>query len=928
MASIKEMTDVMLATQNNPFVKPPNGQFPDFAARSGFQPTMPWNTNILPPFASNSSNVGSNGFIPQFSNPFAENNKRAVSPTRRPVSPKDPSLLNVNGQYLTPEEILAKRDQLREGSNPIFTASANINLTLGKENTRKVTPPPIVPTSGITIHGKEEAIVRTPSQTLGGGPQTRSQPSEQKASSPPAKPSSPVKPISPQPTLPLQSPPAHARQASVSFRTTSPSQGASTPSVRSSANSPSAFGSSLRAVSPSYSSQPPSPYVEREQRTASPLQSIMVKTGVVSSRAVSPVQPSQSSASPVRSTVVPNQKISTPMLIRRTPPKTGTPPKMSTPSVVLSTNAPIQKPLLPPTPARAALVDGSVYRAGARLDGDPTPRSRDPTQGSHSGGTQYAVQMPGSTLPAGSAGGTSYRPDLTGSQPQSNHSVLTGYAPRIGSMPTSPIQTIDSESMVLSPQRYVENSFQQSHQQNIYQSSNMGMQYPQHYIMNPQGQYVSPSHFQGYIASGHPQMVQQPVYMVMQPNQNMQSVSPPNMMPQPQYVPPPQQMMQQQISSNNLLRSRPASAKVVVEDGVSTPNLKQMQAPSDPNILMEPVAALPSSPIPGTGNQPQEAQSKEGLSERDPVMGAPLSNPSPVRAEGVDKTAVEVTPAAAAVALSSSADGITENFLGPHLLNEEKHEGNATRPNYKEMTPEQQTEANTIFKAKFTILIENHPKWKIIAPPDTYTLDQKHTLYEIYVRKIVASMNTGQWKIYLILMWLCVEILCVKGLGIDASGYTKMQIASMNKYDTMLVKLGEKYHSNAEGSWSIEGKLIFASVFQCCVFMGIKFVTSYLGAESFAGDFQNQLEGILSGASGATVKPAVDVTGLPGVPTAGAAATNGGGLGGMLGNLLGGGGENISSLISGVTGMLGGGGGTAREPQPEGRRRKYNFSSS
>jgi len=340
-----------------------------------------------------------------------------------------------------------------------------------------------------------------------------------------------------------------------------------------------------------------------------------------------------------------------------------------------------------------------------------------------------------------------------------------------------------------------------------------------------------------------------------------------------------------------------------------------------------PASSMPASSMPASSMPASSMPASSMPASSMPASSMPASS-MPASSMPVDKNVSH---------LSNVYTGISENILGPHLLNEETRIGARTRPNYKEMTAEQKDEARNIFKAKFAILKDSHKDWVIMNPPESFTLDQLHSLYEIYIKKIVARVNCSSWKIYLILMWLVVEIICIKGIGINASGYTKMQIASMKRYDIMLIQLGEKYHSSSDAQWPIEAKLLFMSLMQCAVFVGIKYAASCLGAESMVDGIQEKLESVFAGPT-PTEKGPVDITGLPSVPAASASsapADNLGGLGGLLSSFMGGGGAgggDIASLLGNVgtmfTGNLSNNNNTKPAEKTSTGKKKYNFSAN
>ena len=82
-------------------------------------------------------------------------------------------------------------------------------------------------------------------------------------------------------------------------------------------------------------------------------------------------------------------------------------------------------------------------------------------------------------------------------------------------------------------------------------------------------------------------------------------------------------------------------------------------------------------------------------------------------------------------------------------------------PNYKAMTDEQKEEARTDFIIKFAGLARYYPQYKEwIKPKLDEPLELLHVRYEKYLRRVSIDKGNDQYKIYLIIFFLVVELLC------------------------------------------------------------------------------------------------------------------------------------------------------------------------
>ena len=247
-----------------------------------------------------------------------------------------------------------------------------------------------------------------------------------------------------------------------------------------------------------------------------------------------------------------------------------------------------------------------------------------------------------------------------------------------------------------------------------------------------------------------------------------------------------------------------------------------------------------------------------------------------------------------------------------------------TRPNYNEMSQAQQDDIRIMFRGKYDTLRISFPEWDIKQPPPDYTLDQIHDQYETYVRQIVVARSCDQWNVYLVIMFLGIEVFGIKVLGLDFRGYTKSQVRIMTRFNSLLVELGEKYYSQGASNWPIEARILALAGFNAVIFVIVKYLSKWLGGEGMSDLIQGMIDNFMSGtnplAAGSHQR---DAQGLPAVPipeSSGAA-----GLGNILGgitNAMGAPGSNqnanpLNGIMQGIQGALGGNAGTSAGGQDQ-----------
>lgn len=180
------------------------------------------------------------------------------------------------------------------------------------------------------------------------------------------------------------------------------------------------------------------------------------------------------------------------------------------------------------------------------------------------------------------------------------------------------------------------------------------------------------------------------------------------------------------------------------------------------------------------------------------------------------------------------------------------------RPDYSKMTLEQQVFMRTQFMAKFGILRSSYPDWQIRDPDDRLTLDQVHDVYEYYIRQIMVSKETGQYKVYLVIFFMFVEVVGVKLLKLNMSGYTMSQLRIMNRYDTLLAELGEKWLVSSGSDWPVEARLLMMATFNAVIFIAVRYLCSWMGVDGLSETIQNFVDSMLNG-------PQQNLPGAPGI---------------------------------------------------------------
>jgi hypothetical protein len=169
------------------------------------------------------------------------------------------------------------------------------------------------------------------------------------------------------------------------------------------------------------------------------------------------------------------------------------------------------------------------------------------------------------------------------------------------------------------------------------------------------------------------------------------------------------------------------------------------------------------------------------------------------------------------------------------------------QPDYSRLNPEQQNYLKAQFKVKFSILRANYPQWGIIEIHDSFTLEQINELYTYYIRQIMVSKETGNYKVYLVIFFMIIEVIGVKILKLNMSGYTMSQLRRMNQYDSLLNELGEKWLVGGGSNWPVEARLLVTAATNAVIFLGVKYLCGWMGVDGLADTIQNFFDSMING---------------------------------------------------------------------------------
>lgn len=149
------------------------------------------------------------------------------------------------------------------------------------------------------------------------------------------------------------------------------------------------------------------------------------------------------------------------------------------------------------------------------------------------------------------------------------------------------------------------------------------------------------------------------------------------------------------------------------------------------------------------------------------------------------------------------------------------------------------------YRVKFSILRDNYPNMKIPDIEEGTSIPIVEEMYSEYVKKIHIDSSVEQNKVYLLILWLILEIGCSKFFNLPMSGYTQNQMDYINKYQMLLIELGEtSYQGQSQSSTPIEIRLLIMAIFNAVIFIGVKILSDKVSPE-FAESLRESISRIL-----------------------------------------------------------------------------------
>lgn len=166
-------------------------------------------------------------------------------------------------------------------------------------------------------------------------------------------------------------------------------------------------------------------------------------------------------------------------------------------------------------------------------------------------------------------------------------------------------------------------------------------------------------------------------------------------------------------------------------------------------------------------------------------------------------------------------------------------ESDETEDIYAGLTPEErEIKEKEEYIWRFHILRKKYPKRSIPKFNEFDDLSNMKITYERVLKDLTLDKNIDSYKTYLFTGFIGVEFLMVNMMGMsDMKGFAAAQKKAKEKYDELLVELGERSYSSFGSNWPVEIRLLILVAWQAGTFFIAKKMSDSFGGD--AADFWN-----------------------------------------------------------------------------------------
>ena len=132
---------------------------------------------------------------------------------------------------------------------------------------------------------------------------------------------------------------------------------------------------------------------------------------------------------------------------------------------------------------------------------------------------------------------------------------------------------------------------------------------------------------------------------------------------------------------------------------------------------------------------------------------------------------------------------------------------------------------------RFEIMRKSYPEVQVPEFNEYSDIKAMKQTYERLIRHISLDSTVDTYKKFMIGLFIAIEIIGTKFLKIDFEGFTVQQVNAMNKYERLLIEMGEKNYLSGGQQYPVELRLLFLVIINAALFVGGKLIAGWAGPE-------------------------------------------------------------------------------------------------
>jgi hypothetical protein len=162
-------------------------------------------------------------------------------------------------------------------------------------------------------------------------------------------------------------------------------------------------------------------------------------------------------------------------------------------------------------------------------------------------------------------------------------------------------------------------------------------------------------------------------------------------------------------------------------------------------------------------------------------------------------------------------------------LEKEGHLFNRELPNISTLDTKELNDRKREILFKFELLKKAYKTADIPEFNVHSDLTTMENTYESVKRNLKIDSSVEQWRQYLVIFFSITEFVLGKFLNFDVEGFARHQIGCLDKYNDLLVELGEKSYIPTGSNFPVELRLFFMVLMQSGIFIVMKIMSKKVG---------------------------------------------------------------------------------------------------